>query len=68
MLLLWRYQYLREQKQKPYIKPQIYGKWKKRSFRQDISKRDNMGYDGEADTYTCHVGKQLKLLFVKKEK
>jgi transcriptional regulator with PAS, ATPase and Fis domain len=39
------YTYLREQKQKPYIKPQTYEKWKKRSFKQDISKRENMGYD-----------------------
>lgn len=30
------YTYLREQKQKPYIKPQTYEKWKKRSFKQDI--------------------------------
>lgn len=38
------YTYLREQKQKPYIKPQTYEKWKKRSFKKDISKRENMGY------------------------
>ena len=37
------YTYLRERKQKPYIKPQTYEKWKKRSFKQDISKRENMG-------------------------
>ena len=36
------YTYLQEQKQKPYIKPQTYEKWKKRSFKQDISKRENM--------------------------
>lgn len=39
------YTHLREQKQKPYIKPQTYEKWKKRSFKQDISKRENMGYN-----------------------
>lgn len=39
------YTYLRSVKQKPYIKPQTYEKWKKRSFKQDISKRENMGYD-----------------------
>lgn len=37
------YSYLREQKQKPYIKPQTYEKWEKRSFKKDISKRENMG-------------------------
>ena len=62
------YTYLREQKQKPYIKPQTYGKWKKRSFKQDISKRENMGYDESTDTYTCHAGKKLKPVFVKKQK
>ena len=34
------YTYLKEQKQKLYIKPQTYEKWKKRSFKQDISKRE----------------------------
>ena len=62
------YTYLREQKQKPYIKPQTYEKWKKRSFKQDISKRENMGYDEITDTYICHAGKELKPLFIKKQK
>ena len=62
------YTYLREQKQKPYIKPQSYEKWKKRSFRQDISKRENMEYDEAADTYTCHAGKKLKPVSIKKQK
>ena len=48
------YDYLKEQKQAPYIKPQTYEKWKKRSFKQDISKRENMRYDEANDTYTCH--------------
>lgn len=62
------YTYLRSVKQKPYIKPQTYEKWKKRSFKQDISKRENMGYDEKTDTYTCHAGKALTALFVKKQK
>lgn len=62
------YTYLWEQKQKPYIKPQTYEKWKKRSFKQDISKRENMGYDETADTYTCHAGKKLKPVSIKKQK
>lgn len=62
------YMYLRGQGQKPYIKPQTYEKWKKRSFKQDISRRENMGYDGAADVYTCHAGKQIKPLYVKKQK
>ena len=62
------YTYLRRANQKPYIKPQAYEKWRKRSFKQDISKRENMGYDEKADTYICHAGKALSPIFVKKQK
>ena len=62
------YTYLRERKQKAYIKPQTYEKWKKRSFKRDISKRENMGYEETTDTYTCHAGRKLKPFFVKKQK
>ena len=50
------------------VKPKTYEKWKKRSFKKDISKRENMGYDEKADTYTCHAGKSLFPLFIKKQK
>ncbi|HEX3046882.1 MAG TPA: IS1182 family transposase [Bacillota bacterium] len=43
-----------------YIKPQTYEKWKTKSFKNDISKRENMAYDSIKDEYTCHNGKQLK--------
>lgn len=62
------YDYLKNQEQIPYIKPQTYEKWKKRSFKQDISKRKNMRYDTESDTYTCHAGKTLSPLYVKKQR
>ena len=62
------YDYLKSQNQKPYIKPQTYEKWKKRSFKQDISKRENMKYDIESDTYTCHAGNILSPLYRKKQK
>ena len=62
------YSYLREEKQTPYIKPQTYEKWKKRSFKKDISKRENMGYDKEADVYTCHAGKHLIPVGIKKQR
>lgn len=54
------YCYLEEEKQTPYIKPQTYEKWKKKSFKNDISKRENMTYDQDKDEYTCHNKKQLK--------
>lgn len=62
------YSFLRENRQKPYIKPQTYEKWKKRSFKKDISKRENMGYDEKADTYTCHAGKSLLPFLLKSRK
>lgn len=49
--------YLEEKKQTYYIKPQTYEQWQKKSFKNDISKRENMTYDKEKDEYTCHSGK-----------
>lgn len=53
------YIYLEENGQEPYIKPQTYEKWKKKSFKNDISKRENMTYDEENDIYICHNNKKL---------
>ena len=62
------YSYLREKGQLPYIKPQTYEKWKKRSFKQDISRRENMDYDEANDEYICHAGKRLRPIAVRKQK
>lgn len=62
------YEFLKANGQAPYIKPQTYEKWKKRSFRKDIGKRENMSYEEKSDTYTCHAGKLLKPVFTKKQK
>jgi len=59
---------LESKNQKYYIKPQTYEKWKKRSFKNDISKRENMTYDQANDEYTCHNGKKLKVTGVMKRK
>lgn len=56
------YLYLDENEQEYYIKPQSYEQWKKRSFKKDISKRENMFYDIQKDEYTCHNGKKLKFI------
>lgn len=56
------YLFLEENNQEYYIKPQTYEKWKKKSFKNDISKRENMIYNAEKDEYTCHNGKQLKII------
>ena len=47
------------------LKPMKNGK---RSFKQDISKRENMGYDQESDTYVCHAGRELRVLYLKKQR
>lgn len=39
------YNYLKSCSQMPYIKPQTYEKWKKRSFKQEIDRRENMRYN-----------------------
>ena len=62
------YEFLQENGQVPYIKPQTYEKWKRRSFKKDISKRENMAYDEEKDHYICHAGKYLKPIFIKTQK
>ena len=62
------YSHLAEKEIIAYIKPQTYEKWKKRSFRKDISKRENMSYDGENDIYTCHNGMQLTVQSIKHQK
>ncbi|WP_238907699.1 transposase, partial [Clostridium sp. YIM B02506] len=53
------YLFLESNNQVPYIKPQTYEKWKKRSFKNDISKRENMKYDDKSDLYFCHNGRKL---------
>lgn len=53
------YLFLEENQQKPYIKPLMYEKWKKKSFKNDISKRENMTYVSDKDYYICAAGKKL---------
>jgi transposase len=62
------YDYMKKNNQMPYIKPQTYEKWKKRSFKNDISKRENMIYDEKNDTYICHNEKKLTAQYVTKKK
>ena len=54
------YVYLSENEQNAYIKPLTYEQSKKRKFKKDISKRENMTYDKNTDEYTCHNNKKLK--------
>ena len=56
------YVYLNNKNLTPFIKPQTYEKWKRKSFKKDISKRENMLYNEINDEYTCHNGKILKTI------
>ena len=51
-----------------YIKPQTYEQEKKRSFKNNIGKRENMAYNAETDEYTCHNGRLLKPVGIMKRK
>jgi hypothetical protein len=54
------YAYLAGNRQQAYIKPANYRRRKTRKFREDISRRENMGYDGMRDEYTCANGRKLR--------
>lgn len=51
-----------------YIKPANYEISKTRKYKKDIGRAENMEYDKDTDTYTCHNGKKLKADHIKKEK
>jgi transposase len=56
------YVYLEGNHQKAYIKPANYERRKTKKFREDISRRENMGYDGIRDEYTCANNKKLRVV------
>ena len=51
-----------------YIKPANHEQKKKRKYRTDPGRRENMAYCAEKDEYTCVQGKRLKLAEVKTQK
>jgi transposase len=56
------YVYLAENKQRAYVKPANYERRKTKKFREDVSKRENMAYDGTLDEYTCANNKKLRAI------
>ena len=48
-----------------YVKPSNHEIMKTKKYRTDISRRENMKYDPEADTYTCACGKQIRASYEK---
>lgn len=51
-----------------FVKPSNHEQKKKRKYRTDIGRRENMAYDNEKDEYTCAQGKKLKAVDVRKRK
>lgn len=54
------FNYLKGKGIKPYIKPQTWEMSKKRSFRNDIGRYQNMDYDKQDDVFICKNGKRLR--------
>ena len=61
------YMYLEENGQLAFIKPSNYEISKKRKYKTDIGRKENMDYDKEQDFYTCKNGKKLVLAKTKRE-
>lgn len=62
------YQYLKQQKQAAYIKPNNYEISKKRSYQKDIGRKENMQYNAAEDYYICANGKKIQKVGKKKSK
>jgi transposase len=62
------YIYLGSRKIECFIKPLDYEQKKKRSFKKNISKRENMDYNGEKDEYICANGKRLNPIYLTTKK
>ena len=62
------YTYFEQNGQKPCIKPANYKQTKTRKYRNDIGRAENMQYDENTDTYTCHYGRKLVNVGMRKSK
>lgn len=62
------YTYCEENEQLAFIKPSNHDNAKTKKYRTDISKRENMPYDAERDSYICHAGHHIQAAHEKKTK
>lgn len=62
------YIYLEKNEQLAFIKPANYEISKTRKYRTDISKKENMEYNGQGDYYICRNGEKLIVTGEKKSK
>ena len=51
-----------------FVKPADHEQKKKRKYKTDIGRRENMAYDAEKNAYTCAKGKKLQAAAVKKRR
>lgn len=63
------YRYVDESEQLSlFVKPADHEQKKKRKYKNDIGRRENMAYDAEKDEYTCARGKKLAAVATTKRK
>ena len=62
------YLYLDENGQIAFIKPQNYEISKKKEYRNDISRKENMLYDEKRDVYICRNSKELSATSIRRQK
>lgn len=63
------YHYVDESEQLSlFVKPANHEQKKKRKYKNDIGRRENMAYDAEKDEYTCVQGKKLTAVTTTKRK
>ena len=60
------YVFIEQNRQTAYIKPQNYEISKTRKYQNDISRRENMDYREETDSYICRNGRELTARYDKK--
>ena len=53
------YLFIEKNGQTAYIKPQNYEISKIRKYKKDVSRRENMEYHADRDSYICRNGKEL---------
>ena len=62
------YVFLDQNQQLAFIKPSNYEISKKRKYRNDIGRIENMKYDEKSDSYICKNGKQLPFTHLRRSK
>lgn len=62
------YESLENQSIEAFIKPQTHEQSKKRSWKKDIGRKENMTFDEKQNCFICARGKKLELKYIRKKK